>query len=194
MAIQSLAANPVCFHCNKDLFVIPHWYAVYTSSRHEKKVAEQLVAKEITCFLPMREVERRWKNGKRALVRFPLFDGYVFVNISRSEGLKVLQTPGVVRLVGFNGLPEPIPEEQIYAMLTLVESKLDYDLYPYLRAGQKIRVKSGPLQGVHGILVRRKGRCKLALSVDLIRQSVALEVDADCVEPINELWKPEKYV
>lgn len=185
MAVLNLAPNLPCFHGNNDLFAVPYWYAVYTLSRHEKKVAERLAEKEITCFLPMRELERAWKNGKRAVVRFPLFSGYVFVKIVLSQRQAVFQTPGVVRLVGFNGQPEPIPEEQIYAILTLIESKLSCAPYPYPAARELVEVKFGPLRGVRGKLVRRKGRCKLVLSVDLIRQSVALEVDANAVEPIH---------
>lgn len=171
-----------CFHCNNDPFTFPHWYAAYTASRQEKRVAEYLADKGISCFLPLREVERRWKNGVKALVQFPLFSGYLFVNIALGEKLKVLETPGLVCLVGFGGRPLPVHEEQIYGLLALVESKLDYAYHPYLRFGQRVKVVSGPLSGVEGILVRRKGKFKLVLSVDLIKRSVALEVAADQVE------------
>lgn len=174
--------------------MVPHWYAVYTCSQHEKRVAEQLANKEITCFLPLREVQREWRNRKIATVQFPLFSGYLFVNIPLSARLKVLETPGVVRLVGFGRLPEPVPEEQVYALLSLLESKFQYDRHPYLNAGTRVLVKSGPLRGTQGILVRRKGKCKLIISVDLIRQSVALEINADCVEPASMDRKLNSYM
>lgn len=174
-----------CWHCNQNLLTAPHWYAVSTCSRQEKKTAEQIARKEIVCFLPMQTVERVWKNGQRMLVKFPLFSGYLFVNMRLADKLKVLQTPGVVRLVGSGRTPEPIPEEQIYAVLALVEANLNCSPSAYLRTGQRVEVKRGPLRGLRGILVRRGGHCKLVLSVDLIRQSVTLEVDRDWVEPIQ---------
>ena len=161
----------------------PRWYAVYTCGRHEKKVAAQLAEKEAVCFLPLRQVLSRWKD-RHKLVEFPLFPGYVFVNICLKEKLRVLNTDGVVSMVGFNSQPCPIPDEQIQAIMIFMEEKLQYDSYPYLAEGRRVEIKYGPLKGLQGILVRKKNKFKFVISVDLIQKSVAMEIDASDVEPL----------
>lgn len=169
-----------------NLYHQPHWYAIYTHSRHEKKVAEELADRDVTCFLPLREVRHRWKDRWK-LVQLPLFSGYVFVNIPLADKLKVLKTKGTAYMVGLGGHPEPIPDEQIYSIMSFLEKRVPYDSYPYLKEGEKVEVRYGPLKGLRGILVRKKNQSKLVLSVDLIQQSIALEVDASDVEPVNGL-------
>jgi transcription elongation factor/antiterminator RfaH len=159
------------------------WYAVYTKSRHEKTVADKLMEKEVETFLPLIETVRRWKD-RRKRIQVPLFSGYVFVKITLTERLRVLSTPGIVRIVGFTEQPTPIPEEQILAIKKLVAHEIKADPYPYLQIGRKVEVTGGPLQGVQGILVRKKGQCRLVISVDLIQQSVALEINAEDVRPL----------
>ena len=153
-----------------------HWFAVYTRSRHEKMVASKLAEKQVEVFLPLRNVLRRWKD-RRKEVAMPLFSGYVFVRIPSSSRLSVLQTPGVVQILSEGGKPMPIPEDQIAAIERLVESGLTYDPYPYLKEGTFVRVIRGPLQGVEGILLEKRKKHLLVLSVDLIQQSAALQVD-----------------
>ena len=154
----------------------PKWYAVYTRSRHEKSVAEKLEEKRMEVFLPLRNVLRRWKD-RRKEVAMPLFSGYVFVRIPYSLRLPVLQTPGVVQILSEGNRPVPIPEEQISSIQKLVESGLTYDPYPYLKEGMFVRVIRGPLQGIEGILLEKRKKHVLVLSVDLIQQSAALQVD-----------------
>jgi transcription termination/antitermination protein NusG len=154
----------------------PSWYAVYTRSRHEKSVATKLEEKRIEVFLPMRNVLRRWKD-RRKEVAMPLFSGYLFVRMPFSQRLPVLQTPGVVQILSEGAKPVPIPEEQILSIQKLVESGLAYDPYPYLKEGTFVKVVRGPLQGVEGILLEKRKRHMLVLSVDLIQQSAALQVD-----------------
>ena len=161
-----------------------NWYAIYTRSRYEKKVAEELVEKNITCFLPLREVMSRWKD-RRKLMQWPLFPGYVFIDIDLRDRLKVLQTPGVVRIVGFEKEPVLIPREQIYAVMMLVQEKIKGDPCPYLREGQRVEVIRGPLKGVMGILLKKRVNFRLVLSVDLIMKSVSLEIDAADVRAIG---------
>ena len=153
-----------------------HWFAVYTRSRHEKMVASKLAEKQVEVFLPLRNVLRRWKD-RRKEVAMPLFSGYVFVRIPSASRLSVLQTPGVVQILSEGGKPMPIPEDQISAIERLVESGLTYDPYPYLKEGTFVRVIRGPLQGVEGILLEKRKKHLLVLSVDLIQQSAALQVD-----------------
>jgi len=153
------------------------WYAIYTRSRHEKKVAGELAKKRIEVFLPLRKILSQWKD-RRKEVQIPLFGGYVFIRISKSDRLQVLRTPGVVQFVGrIESRAEPIPEDQIQAIRKLVESGLKYDPYPYLKEGMRVTIKRGPMKGVEGILIGKRKKHLLILSVDLIQQSAALQID-----------------
>jgi transcription elongation factor/antiterminator RfaH len=162
------------------------WYVVHVRSRHEVSVTERLVKLGVDAFLPVIERMRRWKDRKK-LISFPLFPGYLFVRISRnqSEKLTILKTPGVVRFIGrIPGEPEAVPDEQILSLKRLVESKETLDPYPYLKEGNKVKIKNGPLAGVEGILVERKGMHNLVLSVDILQQGVSIQVDASSVEAL----------
>jgi len=163
-----------------------HWYAVYVRSRHEFKIFNRLTESGIETFLPVVERLSRWKDRKK-LVSFPLFAGYLFVHISKdyNDILSVLKTHGVVRFLGIvPGEPEPVPDEQIAYLKKLVESKESLDPYPYLKEGQSVRIKRGPLTGVEGILVERAGKHLLVLSVDILRQGVSLKIEASEVERV----------
>ncbi len=160
------------------------WYAVATRSRHEKVVAEQLWQKQIECFLPLKEVLSHWKD-RRKKVQFPLFPGYLFVHVPmRNRRLDILKVPSVVRIIGFQGEPEAIPEDQIQSVKTLVFSQLPFDPYPYLNEGDLVEIVRGPLRGLIGRLIEKKSKYKFVLSVDLIQQAVACEVDASDVEKL----------
>ncbi|HSR66805.1 MAG TPA: UpxY family transcription antiterminator [Acidobacteriota bacterium] len=160
------------------------WYAVHTRPRHEKVVAEQLCFKNIECFLPLREVLSKWKD-RRKRVQFPLFPGYLFVHASLpSSRLDIIKVDSVVQILGFQGKPEPVPENQIDAVKRLVYSELPYDPYPDLAQGDRVRIVSGPLRGLEGVLVEKKNRFRFVLNVDLIRQSVACEIAAADVEKL----------
>jgi transcription antitermination factor NusG len=156
--------------------MIFEWFAIYTRPRHEKKVAAYLHDKGINVFLPLRTVISRWKD-RRKEIEFPLFAGYVFVHTSSENRLPILRTPGVVQFVAENGIPAPIPEDQIEAVRQLVDSGLQFDPYPYVKEGMHVRIKSGPLKGVEGIIISKRKKHLLVLSVDLIQQSAALEID-----------------
>jgi transcription antitermination factor NusG len=162
------------------------WFVVHVRSRHEFSVTERLVKSGMDAFLPVVERLSRWKDRKK-LISFPLFPGYLFVKIRKSnhEKLTVLKTPGVVRFIGQTpGEPEPVPDDQILSLKRLVESKETLDPYPYLKEGNRVKIRSGPLSGVEGILVQRKGLHHLVLSVDILRQGVAIQVEAASVEAI----------
>lgn len=163
-------------------FLQPQWYATYTRSRHEKRVAEQLEQKRVDYFLPSYQAVRQWKNGK-ARVEFPLFPGYIFVRIPLKERLQVLEVPGVVRLVGFNGLPAPLPQADIEIMRDALRKGIEAAPHPYLTVGARVRIKHGPLQGLQGILLRKKGNPRVVVSVELIMRSIAIDVDITDIEP-----------
>jgi transcription antitermination factor NusG len=163
-----------------------NWYAVHVRSRHEAKVFARLTTKGIEAFLPTVEKLRKWKDRKK-MVTFPLFPGYLFVHITKEAHnmLNVLKVIGVVRMLcTIPGEPDPIPDEQIDSLQMLVENKEALDPYPYLNKGQKIRIIKGPLIGVEGILVEKLDKHILVLSVDVLRQGVALTINAADVEKI----------
>lgn len=162
------------------------WYAIHVKSRHEFKVLERLTGTGVEAFLPVVERLSKWKDRKK-LVAFPLFPGYMFVHISRSYDsmLPVLKTTGVVRFLGMvPGEPETVPDDQIIRLQRLVESKEELDPYPYLKEGQRVRIKKGPLAAMEGILVERAGKHILVLSVGILRQGVSLKIEASEVEAV----------
>lgn len=159
-----------------------HWYALYTFPRHEKCVAYQIEQRSIPCFLPVYRSVRRWKDRRKEL-ELALFPGYVFVHFALRDRLRVLQLPSAVRLVSFNGQPAALPEAEIEALRQRLEQGAHIEPHPYLNLGRRVRVCAGPMQGLEGIIVRRKDRCRLVFSLDLIMRSVAVEVDECDVEP-----------
>src|SRR5262249_30821670 len=153
-----------------------HWYALRTRSRHEKVVRDQLMQQGIEPLLPTVKRLSQWKDRKKE-VEVPLFSGYCFVRFNADQKLPVLKTVGVVDIVGGGLRPEPIPDEEIAAIQTLMATVLPYDPHPYLQEGMKVEVIRGPLQGVHGILLRKDKRHRLILGVRIIQQAAAVEID-----------------
>ena len=158
------------------------WFALWTRSRHEQVVREQLQHKAIEAFLPTVTRWSRWKDRKKR-VDWPLFPGYCFARFNARERLPVLKCTGVVSIISFEGEPAPIPDHEIHGIRQLVESDLAYDPCPMIREGDMVEVKSGPLKGVVGRLMRKNDKARLVLSVDLIGQAVSVEVDAADVKP-----------
>lgn len=161
-----------------------HWYAAYTKPNHEKKVAEQLHLRNIEQLLPLYSSMRQWKDRKVNLMR-PLFPGYVFVRTSLRERVRVLEVPGIASLVGFGNQPVCMPEEDIQFLRRCMNHKADVEPYPYPSVGSRVRVKSGPLAGLNGVVVRFKNRTRLVLSFDLIQRSAMVEADQMDVEPLD---------
>lgn len=151
------------------------WYAAQTRSRHEKSVSEQLRCRDIDFFLPTYESVRRWKNGSHK-VQLPLFPGYTFVRIALRDRLNVLKVPGLVRLVGFNGKPIPLQDHEFENLRNAVINGIGAQPHPYLAAGRPVQIARGPLAGLRGTFVRRKGRCKVVISLDLIQRAVSVEL------------------
>jgi transcription antitermination factor NusG len=159
-----------------------HWFALWTRSRHEQVVREQLEQKQVDVFLPTVTKWSRWKDRKKK-IDWPLFPGYCFARFNPRERLPILKCVGVVSIISFQGEPAPIPEPEIEGIRRLVESDLAYDPCPMIREGMMVEVVHGPLKGVVGRLVRKNEKARLVLSVNLIGQAVSVEVDAADVRP-----------
>jgi transcription antitermination factor NusG len=160
----------------------PRWYAAHTCANHEKRVRDQLEQRSVESFLPLCETVRRWKD-RRMRLQPPLFPGYVFVRMPLADRLRVLQLPGVARLVGFNGLPCALPDEEIRAIQNCLNCGYQVKPHPYLQAGRRVRVKNGPLQGLVGIILRRKNRTRFIISLELIMRSMAVEIEDTDIVP-----------
>lgn len=159
------------------------WYALATCSRHEKRVARQLEGRNIGSFLPLYRSMRKWADRRKEL-DLPLFPGYVFVQMQLETKLRVLQIPGVVRLISFQGRPAEIQAEEIELWRTRLACAQGVEPYPYLQVGRRVRVRRGALEGLEGIISRRKGHCRVVFSIDLIMRSVAVELEENDVEPV----------
>ena len=160
------------------------WYAAQTCANHEKRVQEQLRQRAVDAYLPVYASMRRWKD-RRVSLDLPLFPGYVFVRLALRDRLPVLQTPSMVRLVGFGGQPAPLPDQEIEALRLGLSRELRIEPHPFLKVGHRVRVKSGPFQGLEGILVRKKNISRFVISLDLIMRSVAVEIDTAWLERIH---------
>jgi transcription antitermination factor NusG len=164
-------------------YLQPRWYAAQTCANHEKRVLEQLNNRTVEAYLPLYGCVRQWKD-RRVHLELPLFPGYVFVHMALRERLKALQTPGLVRLVGFGGRPEALADEEIDTLRLGLISEMRMKPHPYLKVGHRARVKTGPLRGLAGIVVRKKNGTRFVISLDLIMRSVAVEIDVMELEPV----------
>jgi transcriptional antiterminator NusG len=159
------------------------WFAIWTRSRHEQVVREQLERKNITAFLPTITRWSRWKDRKKK-IDWPLFPGYCFAQFDPDDALQILKCTGVVNIVSVEGRPAPIPEYELDSIRVLVGSDLQFDPCPLIHEGMLVEVIHGPLRGVVGRLLRKDvSKARLMLSVDLIGQAVSVEVDAADVKP-----------
>jgi transcription antitermination factor NusG len=160
-----------------------HWYAAYTCANHEKRIAEQFELREVEFFLPLYESVRRWKD-RRVRLQLPLFPGYIFVHAPLRVRSRIVQVPGVVRLVGFGSLPTPLADDQIETLRQAFALQSAVLPHPYLTVGRQVRIISGSLAGLNGILQRRKNTCRVIVTVELIRRSLAVEVDVADIQPV----------
>ena len=158
------------------------WWALYTRHQHEKVVAEMLATKDFEVFLPLYESTRRWKD-RRKVLSLPLFPCYVFVRGGLDRRLQVLTTPGVHMILRRGDRVALIPDEEMDAIQKAIVTPARVEPHPYLKCGMRVRVTRGALEGLQGILVRKKNVFRLVLSVDMLAQSVAVEVQASDVEP-----------
>ncbi|HXM20977.1 MAG TPA: UpxY family transcription antiterminator [Terriglobales bacterium] len=163
----------------------PQWYAIHTRAQHEKAVVFHLKNEGINAFLPLVSEVHRWSD-RRKVVEVPLFSCYAFVNLRLvpETWAKVLRVNGVLRFVGIRGEGVPIPENQVESIRALVSGKLPYTVYPFLKVGQRVRVRGGSLDGVEGILIARNGNRTLVISVEPIQRSLAVSLDGYQIQPI----------
>jgi transcription antitermination factor NusG len=157
------------------------WLAIHTRHQHESLAARSLVYKGFEVFLPQYTCVRQWSDRTRE-VSAPLFPGYVFLRGELAYQVRILTTPGVLGLVGFAGAPAIIPDAEIEAVRQTLARRVRVEPHPFLKCGDWVRVKAGPLEGIEGILVRNKKQFRLVLSVQLLQRSAAVEVDAWAVE------------
>jgi transcription elongation factor/antiterminator RfaH len=162
-----------------------NWYALYTTPRHEKRVAEHLGQRQIECYLPLYRSERRWSDGSRVTLDLPLFPGYLFIHIRRNERLAVLTVRGALLVVGgTGGEPAPLPDATIETLRTGLTL---HAAQPHrtVTAGQRVRIRSGALAGLEGIVVRHKNSVRVVITLEHIMQSCAVEVDLEDLEPLT---------
>jgi len=160
-----------------------HWYALHTRPRHEKLVVQRLNERGVETFLPTVTEVHRWSDRKKQ-IQLPLFSCYAFARFSphRQERLRVLRVDGVLGLVGSRGEGTEVPDEQIDAVRALVEGGLPWSPHPFLKIGQRVRIRSGALDGLEGILTSRNGNHTLVISIDAIQRSLAVSVEGYQVE------------
>jgi transcription antitermination factor NusG len=135
--------------------------------------------------LPLYDTVRRWKD-RRVELQLPLFPGYIFVRIALRNRLSVLKVPGVVRVLGINGIPTQVPREQVESLRDALRGGLRAEPHPNLKAGRRVRIKVGPLAGWKGVIVRRKGALRIVVSADLIQRSIIMDIDVSALEPLDD--------
>jgi transcription antitermination factor NusG len=161
------------------------WCAVYTRHQHERTVGEMLEAKGFEVFVPLYDSTRKWKD-RRKVLSLPLFPGYLFVRGAIERRLPVLTTPGVHMLITRGERIATVPEEEIDAIRRTLQGQFRVEPHPFLRCGERVRVIRGPLEGVEGILARKKNLYRLVLSVEMLAQAVAVEIDAHDIVPMTQ--------
>lgn len=163
-----------------------NWYALYVKSNHEFVAHEELLKKRIESFLPAVKKLRQWKD-RRKWVDFPIFPGYLFIHVrpSPEDFLSVLKTRGVINLISAQpGYPTPVAEEEISSLKLLVDSGTDFDVYPHLREGARVRVRKGPLQGAEGVLAKKDTQYTFLVNVELLGRSIGVKMYADDIEEL----------
>jgi transcription antitermination factor NusG len=183
ISVTHLAPQPLVERLFVERPAIRNWYAVRTCANHEKRVSERFDARCLEHFLPTYTRISRWKD-RRVKLESPLFPGYLFVRIAPEERLRVVEVAGVAELVSFNRQPYPLANDEIESLRSGIENALRFEPHPYLNVGCRVRIKHGPLRGCEGILRRKKNVYRVVLSLHLIAQSAAVEVDAGDVERI----------
>jgi transcription antitermination factor NusG len=161
------------------------WFAVFTVPRHEKRVEMHLRLREIENFLPLYRTQRQWKDGSRGMLELPLFSSYIFVRIGCYGRLPVLKVPGVISIVGCGVQPLPIPDSYIHWLREGLRQR-KIEPHPYLAAGAKVRIRSGAMAGMEGVLLRKKNNFRVVLTLEMIMRSVTVEVEINDIEPVGQ--------
>lgn len=160
------------------------WYAIRTRSNHERVAAMAMAGKGYEPYVPCFSRYRR--RGCTVIEgEYPLFPGYVFCQFDVTKRLPILMTAGVISILGFGREPAPVPDQEMEAVRAVLQSELRAEPCPYLIEGQRIRVQRGPLDGVEGILVRKKSTLRMVISITLLQRSLSVEVDSDRIASID---------
>ena len=167
------------------------WYALQVWVRKEGAIATQLQGQGFECFLPKYKSLREWSDRKKE-VEQPLFPGYVFCKFDYSQRRPVVITPGVLQVVGCGRTPIPVADKEIEAIQVAMASGIQSQPWPYLEVGERVRIHSGTLSGIEGILVNFKGKHRVVLCVSLLQRSVALEVDVEWVTSLEKRGEAKK--
>jgi len=170
-----------------------HWFALYTKSRHEKKVKKLLDEMCIENYLPLVKEYHQWADRKKQ-VEVPLIRGYVFVRIPAKNSVYVLDIPGAARFIKFNNEMAPIPDFQIEALARVLASGASLQKREYLKTGQKVQVKNGPLKGIKGKIQRIENENRFIISLDIPQASYEVQVDPDLLVPYNEESEQKSHV
>jgi transcription antitermination factor NusG len=178
-----MLCRPIVSH-NGDVHAPSDWYVIHTRHQHEKMVAQILTSKGFDPWLPLYQTARRWKDRTK-LIFLPLFPCYVFLNGGLARRLEIMTTPGIHALVSTAGEPATVPPGEIEAIRRVTQSGARVEPHPFWKCGEWVRVKTGPLVGVEGILVRRKTQFRLVVSVEILGRSAAAEVDVSIVERVS---------
>jgi transcription antitermination factor NusG len=161
-----------------------NWFAVFTTARHEKRVEAHLHLREIENFLPIYQCQRKWKDGSKGVLQLPLFSCYIFVRIGRVERVPVLQVPGVISIIGFGLQPLPVLDSYIDLLREgLRQGKIEP--HQHLTVGTRVRICSGLMAGLEGVLLRRTNNLRVVLTLELIMKSVTVEVETGNIEPVG---------
>jgi transcription antitermination factor NusG len=168
------------------------WYAIYTRANHEKRVAVHLAHLGVENYLPLYKTLRQWSD-RRMTVELPLFPGYLFARTALKDRLPILQTPGVVRLVGARGQPTALDGEQIERLRSGLGS-VPAEPFPRIPVGQRVRIIAGPLRGLEGVLLRRKPGLRVVISIELIQRSFVADIDSGDLTPIYDTAGTESHV
>lgn len=169
-----------------------HWYAVYTCARHEKAVARHFEERGLSYFLPLYQAIHVW-NKRSSRVSLPLFPGYVFVQTNMHDRFKPLQVPGVLHYVSAGTLPCAIASEEIEALRKVLVSSKDVGPHPYMSTGQLVQITSGPLIGLRGTVQRTKSGNRFIVSVEMIKQSIAIEIDGFQIAAVQDAPTPLRF-
>jgi transcription antitermination factor NusG len=160
------------------------WFALRVKPNCEKVVAQSLLGKGYEGFLPVYRLKRRWSNRQK-IVELPLFPGYLFCRFDVLRRMPILMTPGILHIVGVGSIPEPVSDEEIESLKTVVDSPLNLQPWPFLAAGDRVQIQGGPLRGARGVVLASDAKDKLVVSISLLQRSVAVEIERSWLEPAS---------
>jgi transcription antitermination factor NusG len=170
--------------CGSQCSEKKNWFVVFTVPRHEKRIEEHFRIREIESFLPLYQTKRQWKDRSKGMLYLPLFARYIFVRIGDGKRVSVLEVPGVISIVGRKRESLPISDSYInFLREGLQQGRIDP--HPYLKAGTRVRIHSGIMAGMEGVLVWRKNKFRVVLTVEMIMKSIMVDVEIDNIEPVR---------